>query len=535
MKKVILLLLITLKVVAQTPTSELIDSLNLTNNNERKIELYSEIAWSLKDTDWTRALKYLELSEIEVKKTNQKSLQAIVYKTAAEIYASKDALDVAIDYYHKAYDIYKGGNNFEQAAKIENNLAVIYGQSNNQDKALQYFFHVYSYQKQNKDTVELVKALNNIGTAYLKKNLDSSLFYYKKAQNYINTVKNATLKAYISTNLGRTYSLKNDTLQAAKYFNNALQLMDSTMNESLYSFIHQSISQHNLKEKEYYKAIFHAEKALEFNEHKPISFISQNLSNILFNAYSAVGNYKEAVKHYQNYNTIRDSLNTEEKAVNLERIKLEQAYKSRNKIRLLNEEKQRFKLYLIGLFLIIGVLSLSILLIKYRNKHIKNELEQEKLKRKQQELKQNLEEKNKVLIGKAMTEIHRTDIINNILIELKQIKLKAIKKETQQAIDYILKKLQKDLNIDIWKEFEISFEQVHQSFYNNLSKNHPSLTPKDRRLCALLYLDLTTKEIAQITGQSFKSVENARTRLRKKLNLTNEKINLSTYLNSFSA
>lgn len=131
-----------------------------------------------------------------------------------------------------------------------------------------------------------------------------------------------------------------------------------------------------------------------------------------------------------------------------------------------------------------------------------------------------------------MAEIHRTDSINEILTDLKQIKLKTVNKEMQQAIDIVLKRLEKNLNTDIWKEFEISFEQVHKSFFDKLTEDYPSLTPKDRRLCALLYLDLTTKEISQITGQSFKSIENARTRLRKKFDLTNEKVNLSTYLNT---
>lgn len=184
--------------------------------------------------------------------------------------------------------------------------------------------------------------------------------------------------------------------------------------------------------------------------------------------------------------------------------------------------------------LVAGILALSILLIKYKNRITKNRLEKKLLEAKQQELRQSLDAKNKVLIGKAMTEMNRTDIINGILEDLKHIKLKAVKKETQSAIDFILKRLQRDLNTDIWKEFEVSFEQVHKSFYKNLNKVHPDLTPKDRRLCALLFLDLTSKEISQITGQSYKAVENARTRLRRKLDLTNEKINLSTYLNSLS-
>jgi DNA-binding CsgD family transcriptional regulator len=77
------------------------------------------------------------------------------------------------------------------------------------------------------------------------------------------------------------------------------------------------------------------------------------------------------------------------------------------------------------------------------------------------------------------------------------------------------------------------FEQVHESFYKNLLAKHPDLTTREKRLAALLKLNLTSKEIAQITGQTSKSVENARTRLRKKLEITNSQTDLSAYLTNF--
>ncbi len=520
---------------AQSTPEVLIDSLNLTNDRHLKIELSKKIALALKDTDWDRAVKYLELAEKEALKTSstQQDL-ASLYSTVASIYSSKDAFDIALDYYLKALEIYKGLGNKKEAMRVENNLAIIYAQNKNKEKALEYFLHVYNYQKSNKDAIQLVKILNNIGTIYLEKNTDSSLYYYKKANEINQNLNDNTLNVYIYTNLGRTYTLKNESSKANAFFKKAFSKIDTTTKPSLKSFVFYSYAQYNLQEKKYDSVITYATKALHLHKNFPYSFTTQKLSKILYRAYDSIQDYKNAVKYFQKYNTISDSINIEEKAVNIERIKLEEEYKVRTEIRALNEEKQHFKYYIAGLILVVGILVTFILMVKYRNKNIKNLLEQEKLKVKQIELSESLKTKNKVLIGKAMTEMHRTDSINEILNDLKAIKRKAVKKETQQAIDFILKRLQRDLNTDIWKEFELSFEQVHESFFNKLRENHPDLTPKDRRLCALLYLDLTTKEISQITGQSFKSVENARTRLRKKLELTNEKVNISTYLNSFS-
>ena len=58
------------------------------------------------------------------------------------------------------------------------------------------------------------------------------------------------------------------------------------------------------------------------------------------------------------------------------------------------------------------------------------------------------------------------------------------------------------------------------------------ITDNDKKLCAFLKLDLRSKDIAAITKQSVKSVEIARTRLRKKLDLVNKNISLAEYLNN---
>ena len=68
-------------------------------------------------------------------------------------------------------------------------------------------------------------------------------------------------------------------------------------------------------------------------------------------------------------------------------------------------------------------------------------------------------------------------------------------------------------------DFRTYFEQVHPDFFNRLLALHPVLTQNDLRLCAFLYLGMSTKEIAAITYKEIRSVETARMRLRKKLGI----------------
>jgi len=80
-----------------------------------------------------------------------------------------------------------------------------------------------------------------------------------------------------------------------------------------------------------------------------------------------------------------------------------------------------------------------------------------------------------------------------------------------------------------WEEFEILFEKVHNSFYEQLNTKYPDLTPNERRLCAFLKLNMNSKEIAQITFQSEDALKKARLRLRQKLGIDRE-INLITFI-----
>ncbi|MDX9882554.1 MAG: tetratricopeptide repeat protein [Prolixibacteraceae bacterium] len=80
-----------------------------------------------------------------------------------------------------------------------------------------------------------------------------------------------------------------------------------------------------------------------------------------------------------------------------------------------------------------------------------------------------------------------------------------------------------------WDEFEILFEKVHRSFYEELNTRFPTLTANERKICAFLKLNMSNKDIAQITFQSDEALKKARLRLRQKLKI-NRQTNLVTFL-----
>jgi len=70
-----------------------------------------------------------------------------------------------------------------------------------------------------------------------------------------------------------------------------------------------------------------------------------------------------------------------------------------------------------------------------------------------------------------------------------------------------------------WDDFKLHFEKVHPDFFTKLGNAYPSLSQTDNKHCAYIRMKLNTKEIARLLGISATSVQMARFRLKKKMNL----------------
>lgn len=84
---------------------------------------------------------------------------------------------------------------------------------------------------------------------------------------------------------------------------------------------------------------------------------------------------------------------------------------------------------------------------------------------------------------------------------------------------------------DIWNEFKMQFEKIRPTFFNQLKKINPKLTVNDLKHSAYIITNLKTKDVANLTNTSPRSIETARYRLTKKLKIPNG-IKLYDFLNN---
>jgi response regulator RpfG family c-di-GMP phosphodiesterase/DNA-binding CsgD family transcriptional regulator len=148
-----------------------------------------------------------------------------------------------------------------------------------------------------------------------------------------------------------------------------------------------------------------------------------------------------------------------------------------------------------------------------------------------EEHRKSLDEKNNELIKNAMEMAKTSEILDDILNDLRNLVIRLSGEEKQMA-ESIMEKVFNTFEKESWKRLNNSFQNIHPTFLSNLSGKHPNLTPTENRLCILIRLGMNIKEIATLLYQSPDSIKVMRARLRKKIEIQKDQ-NLESYLQAF--
>lgn len=148
-----------------------------------------------------------------------------------------------------------------------------------------------------------------------------------------------------------------------------------------------------------------------------------------------------------------------------------------------------------------------------------------------EKLETDLIHKGKELASATMIIINHTEFLKNLQSTLKKHIVDG--KINRSEGSNLLRTIEKNISdVDEWAVFQENFDLIHKNFFRKLKKTYPSLTPSDLKLCTLLRLNYSTKEIAGLLNISVRGVESARYRLRRKLKLS-ESDNLVDFLIKF--
>lgn len=143
-------------------------------------------------------------------------------------------------------------------------------------------------------------------------------------------------------------------------------------------------------------------------------------------------------------------------------------------------------------------------------------------------INQELESNQRSITAATLKLIQNSERDTQTIEQLKEIE-KNTNSEGKNRINTLISDYKRVSYSSNWEEFEILFEKVHSSFYEKLNSQFPDLTPNERKICAFLKLNMSSKDIAQITFQSEDALKKARLRLRQKLGIDRE-TNLVTFI-----
>jgi tetratricopeptide (TPR) repeat protein len=496
------------------------------------------------------------LSLLPGKSAGNEQKKALVYNVIGAVYEETGAWDEAIDYYIRAMHICDSLDWDEGIAMVSNNLGNVYYSKHDLERARQMFEEALSINKKSGKRKELFNNYNNLAAYYINiKAYDKALNYALLALEQIDRQQNPYLLMFIYDNIGGLYTEMKNYPLSLSYLNMAKNLglahgYEENLAGTYIKIAHAFLEFGSRDSGRYYLA-----RAENLSRKIDNPSIISDVRHDLYLLYGNLGDYKTAYSHFNEYISLRDSLDEINSRQKFERLKAVYEVGKKEQENLLLKQKvdlQSMKLgrhrIIIGGILIISLLLCVLLIFFLRKRHKERSMnqqlalqqqalhrqEKEILLQQDKELKQNLDYKNRQLTSYTLQLIRNNEFSSNVISELQKLLLELNPRDTEKRdhLKKIMTSFRQFVSGHDWEEFRLYFEEVHQSFYDILSQKYPDLTPNEKKLCAFLRLGLSNKEIASIIFRELRSIESARNRLRKKMNLDTE-VNLINHLSQF--
>jgi DNA-binding CsgD family transcriptional regulator/tetratricopeptide (TPR) repeat protein len=157
--------------------------------------------------------------------------------------------------------------------------------------------------------------------------------------------------------------------------------------------------------------------------------------------------------------------------------------------------------------------------LQMRSEIERAEKEREIYRLKSEQLEMTIGHKTKELGTLALHLVEKNGVLESLRRDLANV-VPMVSGEARTALRGALRTVEANIASERdWEAFETQFELLHHDFIASLSRRHPDLTRTELKVCALLKVNLSTKEIANLLSTSMKTVETHRYRIRKKLGL----------------
>ena len=478
--------------------------------------------WSIADyrTAMEFAVKAKELAE-ELSSVKELSISLYIIGI---IYFELDDYDKSAEYFFECLKLYEQINDKEGIGRTFSSIGSVNFKQKNYDKALEYYFKSLNIAKEINDRIGTARGLNNIAAAYGDMgDYGKACQYFEEALEINKKLMNRKSEGINYINLGDINLLLKNYNAAFEYLQQALLIYKNLKHPLFIARCQTSLGNYFLETNNIERSFEYATKAFKEGKKHGFKTVVHNSAELLSKIYLVKRDTLNAFKYDIIKYQVKDSLNLEESMKELSRLELQYEFNKKEQEKKIEQQRKD----LITLIIIISLIfALIVIVLISARQRIKAKI----VDLKKQQLEVELNSRSKEFTTNVMYLMKKNEMLSGISEKLVQIESDAVKDETKAALKRIALELQKSKDKDIWEEFELRFNQVHIGFYEKITQKFPELTSNDLRLCAFLKLNMSSKEISEITGQQIATLDHTRSRVRKKLGISKTQIDLVTFL-----
>jgi tetratricopeptide (TPR) repeat protein len=509
----------------------------------KKVTLYHALGEAFMKSNLDSSVYYLEQAIVISRNLGNDSLVAQSYSRTGRIYIYAGVSDRGLEYLFESLRLFeKLGDNRKRIAVL-NNIGAIYYRNNDLDKALAQFLDIEKIIEADKEALGDYyytihgNLQNNIGIIYdNRKDSDKALQVYMKGLMMSQKVNDASAMGNLYTNIGKAYQLRKQYSLAETNLEEAYRIRKEQNDQYGITRSIGHLGSLYLELGDLKKAQEFLERSLAGAEEIRSLDTQASTAEVLYEVYEKQGDYKKAFEMLRFQKALNDSLKNDRVAKRLVEVEMKYQLEKKQREETLAREKRELW-YFIGAGLLIAITVIAVLLLFLQRIRANNEKLQKDnlalanmhLTLEKKTLEENLEYKNKELTTNVMYLMKKNEMLIEVSERLMEVKRSA-RKDDQDRIQRIILELNTAKDNDVWEEFEVRFNHVYNDFYERLTTRFPNISSNDRKLCAFLRLNMSSKEICAITRQTPNSLNVARARLRKKLGLDNSEISLVSFL-----
>lgn len=380
-------------------------------------------------------------------------------------------------------------------------------------------------------------AYSSLGSLYEQQQLqDSATYFYALALKDFEKSGNQAYLPNAYINIGRSELERHNDQNGLDYFQKALAIANTTENKQAQVSALLAIGKWHLSHKSKSEALQQFQKANQIAAALSDKLFEIMTVETLISYYEKEKNYFETSRLQTRLIFLKDQLHSleREKIVKSLEVQFEVAEKNR-KLALVSKEKEVARLtnYLLAVCIIVLLTALvtGYFYLKNRNKRDRNLLKTKEALlealEKQRELEEirfqnDLDHKESQLSAVTLQMLQKNELLSDIKT--------AIEKQQPLSEQQLVKMVNRHFEQNnSWDDFNLYFESINKNFYTRLKQLYPEISANDLKVCALIKLNLSIKEMASILNISPDSVKTARYRLRKKLQLAADE-NLTSFI-----